>query len=214
MKVNIEKNNVYIFPKVIYVAVYFLAFAILVGIYFVCSRTTYEIDMITRDPVAVLNGKPFTGFLSNIGILVWAFTVAVIFYSTLILQMQQNKNEILFLLSSGIITSILLLDDLFMIHEMVAPYYLKIPEHITYLIYGLLISTYLILSIKKILRTNYIFLMMAMFFLGASLITDIFEVEGDWLLLEDGLKFLGIVSWFIYFFELCLKLLLFYKNDD
>ncbi len=215
MKYKVVKNNNYIFPKVFYIVVYFFALLILAGIYFACSRsTTYEIDMITRDPASVLNSPPFIGFLSNIGILVWAFTVAIIFFSTLILQMQQNKNEILFLLSSGIITSILLFDDLFMIHEKLAPGYLKIPEHIVYFIYGLLISTYLIFSVKKILRTNYIFLMVAMFFLSASLIMDLFEVEGDWLLLEDGLKFLGIITWFIYFLNVCLKSLLLSKNED
>ncbi|MGM0408735.1 MAG: hypothetical protein ACQERU_12185, partial [Bacteroidota bacterium] len=205
---------VYLFPRVFYIAVYFLALAILAGAYFAARQsTTYEIHMLTRDPVSVLNGPAFIGVLSNIGNLVWAFTVAIIFYSVLIQQMQQKKNEILFLLSSGIITTILLIDDFFMFHEKIAPGYLKIPEHIMYLIYVLLITLYLILSIKKILRTDYIFLMMALFFLGASVITDLFEVEGDWLLLEDGLKFLGIISWFIYFLNVCLKSLLLSKNE-
>ena len=83
----------------------------------------YDVPMsgFTRDPAAVHNANPFTGVLSNIGILFWCSAAAVCFFSAAIQVKEARVKIVPFLLFSGLLTAVLLLDDLFMLHETVIP---------------------------------------------------------------------------------------------
>jgi hypothetical protein len=98
-----------------------------------------------------------------------------------------------------------LLDDLFLLHEEVFPYYLNIPEKLVFVGYGMIISLYLVKFRKIILKTEFLFLILAFGFLGLSVIIDLLPIatrllgnQGEFLL-EDGFKLMGIISWFTYF---------------
>ena len=69
----------------------------------------------TRDVSVLGNVNPFAGFLSSFGILLWAATSAICIFTSVIIKTQ--KFELLFFLSSGLLTLYLLIDDLFLIHE-------------------------------------------------------------------------------------------------
>jgi hypothetical protein len=158
-----------------------------------------DIGQFTRDPAALTDSNPFNGVLSSIGVLFWAATVAICCFSALILG-QQQRQMALFLLSAGLITSVLMLDDLFMFHEVVFPQYLHFGEKITVVLYAMLVGGFLWRFRQQVLGTDYTILLIALGLLGFSVLADrIFSGIGSWeYLIEDGPKLFGIVAWFGY----------------
>lgn len=175
-------------------------------------QTKIPVTSLMRDPLAVTNAPFYFGAISNIGILFWCSAVAICFFSfRLLSDIRINKEFQRFFLFSGGITSILLLDDLFLLHEQVFPSYLNISEKLVFLGYGMIMSLYLIRFRKTILKTEFILLILAFCFLGLSVIIDklliVSTLLGDErrILLEDGFKLLGIISWFTYFARTCVE---------
>jgi len=169
-------------------------------------QTRIPVENVTRDPLAITKAPFYFGAISNIGILFWCSAVAICFFSfRLLREIGRNKEFSLFFLFSGGITSILLLDDLFLLHEEVFPNYLNIPEKLVFVGYGMIISLYLVKLRKIILKTEFLFLILAFGFLGLSVIIDLLPFATRWLgnqgelLLEDSFKLMGIISWFTYF---------------
>ncbi|MBL7129669.1 MAG: hypothetical protein ISS16_11885 [Ignavibacteria bacterium] len=155
------------------------------------------------DPILLIeDGKPYFGFLSYIGILLWCSTATVCIYSSFILKKFNCESEwIKFLLASGLITTMMLVDDLFLFHEYI-PNYIPINEKIIFSIYGIIILIFLIRFRKKIINnTKFLSLIVSFFFFGLSMIVDVFHDDtlAFHYSFEDGFKLLGIVSWFIYF---------------
>ena len=102
---------------------------------------------------------------------------------------------------------LLLVDDLFMLHQRIFPNQFGIDEIIVFLFYGLLFLVYLLLFRKVILETDHIYLSLTVFFFIFSLLVDLLVPETlipMYHLFEDGPKFFGIVSWFAYQFSVCL----------
>lgn len=97
----------------------------------------------------------------------------------------------------------MLIDDLFLIHDVIFPDYLKINEIVFYLFYGLSVIAIFLYYHKIILNTDYILLILSFLLLGLSAITDQVQVFGIKVIhpyiVEDGFKFLGIIAWFAYF---------------
>ncbi|MFQ4146674.1 hypothetical protein [Chlorogloeopsis sp. ULAP02] len=172
-------------------------------------QTKIPISTLTRDPLAIANAPSYWGAISNLGILMWCAAVVIPWFSFKLLQQTKNNKEFSrFFLFSGCLTSILLLDDLFLLHEGMFPHRLNISEKFVLLGYGIIISFYLIKFRKVILKTNFILLVLALGFFGFSAIFDSLPFGGwleneDQYLVEDGLKFLGIVSWLTYFAVTC-----------
>lgn len=160
---------------------------------------------LTRDPSATTDTSPFLGALSNIGVLCWCASVAICFFTFALLQKKAFTGKLLaFLLVGGLISLILLLDDLFLFHEIVFPLYFKIPEKIVFLSYGLMVLGYITRFRKLIFETDFIFLLFAFCFFGLSIIIDILDLRVS-ALFEDGSKLFGIVSWFGYFARTCFQ---------
>ncbi len=159
-----------------------------------------DIGQFTRDLAALTDSSPFIGLLSSIGILFWAATAAICYFSALILWQQKQHSKALFLLAAGLITSLLLLDDLFMLHEVVFPTYLNLGERITYALYAGIVGSFLWGFRQQILGTDFTILLIALGLLGFSVLADrIFSDIGPWgYLVEDGPKLFGIVAWFGY----------------
>lgn len=159
---------------------------------------------LTREPISVIMAPLYTGFLSQIGNLFWAASAAFCFFGATILKHYPNSQNLKhFLFFSAFLTIVLCLDDVFLLHEDFFPYYIGISENLVYICYFIVISLYLIIYKNIILKTEYILLAIAFLFFGASIILNIFTINlSDPYLIEDGLKFVGIVSWLVYFFRL------------
>jgi len=183
-------------------SLYLLTFGFLLVISSISHITGIDISKFTRDPTAIMGAHPFIGVLSNIGVLLWSACASVCFFSAGVLYYKKNNRGLsAFLFSSGLVTSILLLDDLFLLHERIFPRYFNIHEELLFSIYCVMILLYIVKFRRLILKTEFIILFLALGFFVLSLIVDQrLEQLLPWRhLFEDGFKLFGIVSWFCYF---------------
>ena len=189
---------------------YAIALAILT---FVALQPYVEISVLTRDSLAIADGKFYFGFLSNIGILIWTAASSICMFTFLLLSnAQQLAGSRSFFLYSSLLTLFLLLDDLFMMHEKVFPLYLNVNEKIILALYPIFISSFLLFQRKLILNSPYLVLLSALGFLGLSMVFDILfpnQTPAGYLL-EDGFKFTGMIGWFYYFLQVSFSTL---KNN-
>jgi hypothetical protein len=186
-------------------AIYTYTLAMLILILVIFIRFIYHIPMaeLTRDPVQLLIGRPYTGMLSNLGIIIWSATAGIcLFVVILTLPYAELKNDRQFFLLAFFLTLVLLLDDLFLLHDVILPEDLKISENYLYMVYGILSLIFIIHFWKYILQTPYILLVAAVMFfafsIGIDTIVKFLNLEHGFIL-EDGSKFLGIISWGTYF---------------
>ncbi|MEM0911536.1 MAG: hypothetical protein AAGJ37_11205, partial [Pseudomonadota bacterium] len=167
------------------------------------------------DIAAIAEVHPFTGMLSNMGIFLWCVSATVCFFAAATLHCcyQRNgtlnnanqRNLIPFMVSSGLLSTYLMLDDTFLIHEEMAQSLFGIDEKVVFVMLGLTVMAYLVVFHRVILQTKFQHLLAAFVFLSLSVVIDSilqpwFEHLGEVeYFLEDGAKWLGIVSWSIYY---------------
>jgi len=155
---------------------------------------------------------PFSGAMSNLGVLLWWTAASICLFSAAIVRGRGDAGAFGFLLSAGALTAYVALDDLFRIHETVAPRYARIPEEAIYAALGLAAGLHLVVYRRLIRGTDYRLLAAALVLLAASTVMDtIFNpwlrTLGHWeFFLEDGAKWLGIVSWCAYYTSASLQL--------
>ena len=160
-------------------------------------HTTAEVPMgtLTRDP---LSGKPaHRGLLSQAGILLWAAGAAVCLLAARVLRGGPGAT---FMLAAGAITAAVCIDDAFLLHDEVLPL-VGVPEELIYAGYLGMILVFLLAFRRQILGSAYGVLLLALAFLGVSVVCDAWGLP--WLdpyLLEDGAKFAGITLWTAYLF--------------
>jgi len=179
------------------------------GILFLHLWKGIPIGNLTRDPVAVGQLPVYTGFLSQIGIFFWVTAVAIcLFCSAVLARLVIRPRLKRFLLISALLTLLLALDELFMLHETVLPR-LGIPERVVLSSYLLFFGLYFARYYRLIWRTEFLPLLMALFFFGVSLLIDQRPLTNPNLhyLVEDGTKLVGIISWMAYFFQVSLQAL-------
>lgn len=183
---------------------YLILFGLLLSVAIIGDQFHVPVSKFTRDPTHILHGHPFTGIISNIGILFWCSTAAICFFSSAIHWVNKNLMNAIFLLCSGLITLLLLLDDLFMFHEIIIPRYFHLPEIAIYFGYLTLISIYLLKFRENIMKAEYTLLFIALGFFALSIISDVFlHYEELECLVEDGCKLFGIITWFLFFIRTC-----------
>ena len=187
--------------------VYSLLLVLFVAIAFIATQYGIPVGNFTRDPLVVSWAPPYTGVVSNLGMLFWSFAVASSFVGLAVLSKLANAKEGVgeakkFFLYSALLTLMLLLDDLFMFHDVVLPEYAGIRERYVYLFILACIGSYFLRFVFFILKTEFLLLGMASGFLALSLVADvILPQEGMQFLYEDGFKLTGIVTWFIYYLK-------------
>ena len=177
--------------------------------------TIFQVPMptITRDVASLANIHPLSGFLSSLGILLWCATASICLLSSVTIRKTGPAEYYRFFLFSSFLSMYLLFDDLYLIHEYLAPNYLGVHQRFAVLFVGIATLSYLIVFRQVILRTNYIFLLLALGFLGTSVALDVYFERwmwgmGHWVyFFEDGTKWLGIASWCSYYSQTSFHLL-------
>jgi hypothetical protein len=166
--------------------------------------------ILTGDPTAVMNVPFFTGFLSNVGVLLWAAATAICLFSAFIAIRILHESEFFeFLLGSGLLTGMLMMDDLFLFHDEVFPDHLGISQKVVYAAYVVCAFTYLLYFRTMILRTDYLLLVMALGLFAVSVTVDLhLFYTPERVLVEDGAKFLGIAFWSGYFLRVSASIFL------
>lgn len=162
------------------------------------------IPNLTRDPQAIAALPVHAGFLSNVGVILWSATAAVCLFSYAVLRERRTDTTMArYLLFGGLISGMLLIDDLFMMHDAVFPRYLGTSDEVAYGAYMLITLAYFIWFRWTIPRTDYLLLVLASIGFGVSIVADVrhwFSYSSDIsFFVEDGSKFFGIALWSAYF---------------
>jgi|JI9StandDraft_2_1071091.scaffolds.fasta_scaffold00775_2 hypothetical protein len=165
-------------------------------------RGLVTFDVVMHDMATVADVHPLSGFVSRLGLLVWAAAAAVSLFGAYFVY-RLGSARAGFLLASGMLSLIMLVDDGFMVHERLAVEYLGLSEKVTLGLIVMMAAAWLVAFRRSILEAGPFFLIMSVGMLGFSVFADVF-IEGmaapeylhDWQsLLEDGPKFIGITLW-------------------
>ena len=175
------------------------------------SRSSDKITLsyFTRDITSIAHLPFFAGMVSQLGGLFWASTLAICVFTWFILK-REDPAARRFLIQAAILTAILLFDDFFLLHEDIGPDYLGISERIIVLAYGLFAVFFLFSNFREILNSEYLILGLALLLFGLSVFMDGTHLENVEQLkglfneqsstfLEDGFKFVGVITWLVYF---------------
>ena len=171
---------------------------------------------LVADPNEVGQVAAHTGLVSTIGTLIFAATASTcLFTAYTIGQIERTTVKWQkFLKISGFFILLLLADDLWQLHENFPTLlfgnlvendaFQNLGEAIVFSFYGLLFVLYLFKFRTIFYQTKLIPLFIAILFFGASTIIDIWleNISGHFVL-EEGFKLLGIVSFSMYYFEVC-----------
>jgi hypothetical protein len=174
---------------------------VIIGLSLLLSATAdVPIEVLVRDPTTTLRGHALTGLQSHLGVLVWWAAASICLFCGAILWRAATQPRLRsFLIWSGVITAVLAADDLFLFHEELAWQYLRLDERIILLAYGVVVAWYLLRFRMIILDSEYPLLLAAFLLLGSSIAMDQFVGDrwaSSWrIVIEDGLKLLGIASW-------------------
>lgn len=165
------------------------------------ATTGQSVGLLTRDVASIAQVHPLVGALSNVGMILWASAAAICVFSAGVVRGGEGHGEAWFLFSSGGISFVVLLDDMFLIHEDLAGRYLGMGQVQILGAYGTIILAYLIVFRQRILGTSYPLLLLSILFFVVSVALDQVGFHlGNWhLLWEDGAKFVGQFLWLGYF---------------
>lgn len=185
-----------------------LPLLVLLGVWLLSLGVGAPVEDLTRDTNAVLKVPPYVGVLSNVGVLLWAAAAALALFAAALLWLAGRRDRVTaFLTLLGLLTGLLVIDDLFMVHEWVFPMVLSFPPWL--LLVGEAVGLVVLLAAGWPVLAN-----ANLFFLGSALGGFSGSVALDFLphdllpghyLLEDGFKFVGIVNWLAFTVQLCAR---------
>ncbi|MBA3521471.1 MAG: hypothetical protein H0T90_03060 [Gemmatimonadales bacterium] len=149
-----------------------------------------------QDPITGGRLRPYTGIISNMGVVFWVTTAGICLFASRVLWLIDRGERAQFLGSVGLLTAILGLDDLFVFHELLAPGYLRVSERVVVGVYCILLAGIIVRFRRELLSAADPLLGGALACLAGSLATDLLAPNLGWYhLVEDGLKFIGITLW-------------------
>ena len=150
---------------------------------------------ILGDPV---HGNPLLGFFSNFGIVGWCAGASVALFSGWLLWRWRGPRDLVrFHFSAGAFTSVLMLDDFFLIHDALAPHYLGLGQNTVYALYAAMFVAFVATSRRHILARNPALFVLAVALLGLMVLLDAL-IQGsarELSVVMAGSKFLGIYAW-------------------
>ena len=163
------------------------------------------VSHLLRDPSPLLEFPFYTGAVSHVGVVLWWAAATICFFAATLLPRATRQRR--FLQAGGLLSAVLGTDDLFVVHDVIFPDYLGIHEAFVVGVYGLMLAAYLLAFASLVARqTAYPYLLAACLLFALSILSErdlVQRVAGlgwaEQLLLEDGLKLLGVSSWLGYF---------------
>jgi hypothetical protein len=178
---------------------------VLAAVAALAAAVDQPVAFLTREPqVAVLDGEcstrcTYAGLLSNLGVLIFAAGAAICFLAAYLL----SRNDRLWrspLLWGGLVLTMLLVDDMFALHDFLFPPLLPQGELLSEAAYALAGLAYVVVFRDVLLRHAWTLLPLgAAFFIVAALLDRAWEGHH---LFEDGSKFLGIVTLTAFFADM------------
>jgi len=169
---------------------------------------------LTANPISRLAVPFYQGILQRIGMILWGGMILLTLFSYSILESSKNLNEIKkFLLYSGIFFGYFLMDELLLIHNFIFPKVFNIHQLLVLIVYAIF-TLFFIIRFRIIIKNNFLWLfVIAITFLGLSMLVDILSylkvIQFSFrYLLDDGAKFLGITTLFVYYLINCRNMIM------
>jgi hypothetical protein len=159
---------------------------------------------LTRDTATILKGPAYTGALSNLGIILWSATAAIMLFSAAHLyQNTVQRRAALMTLLFGLLTTLLCFDDTYQFHEKAFSGIIYVPEELIYMFYLTCIVVIATVCRVVVVTTPFIIGITAMAFFGISILIDELNLPSGKhdAFVEDSFKFIGIVLWTVYHFK-------------
>lgn len=180
------------------------------------NQGTLTIQRLTVDPSALAGVPPYTGLLSNAGVVLWFSTASVLLF------LAASRREWVLGLP-GFLSLLLGLDDGLMLHEDLVPHWLGLDDRVVqpglYILYASLLGLTMRALRPWLRQPEMLLLLAAILCLGSSVSLDMVKEsgllsersplrldEGYAMWLEDGLKLLGIVAWWGYWLQFSYKM--------
>ncbi|MEP1612527.1 MAG: hypothetical protein ABJL72_11455 [Roseobacter sp.] len=181
-------KSMFAIPEMI-VAIGFFAAAIVIAVG--ASFGGIELARLVRDPAAIYKYPSYIGFFSHIGVALMTSTMAITGFAAIVGRNNASESQLI-LSAVAALSGLLIIDDVFMLHEAAS----RLGEVAIYGVYGLL-GMLIWLRLRTISDQYDIRgFKVALFFLGLSVFTDIFKIYGPfahWL--EDFSKLSGFAAW-------------------
>lgn len=150
---------------------------------------------LTRDPNAIHNAPKYIGLLSQTGMIFWFGTAGILLFAAAMIGTKGLSNKMFYFLGNALLLTIFLgIDDMFMLHDELA--HRGIKEEFFYSFYAVWLLTTLIYFRRKIEKTLYLLILAYGTVFALSIIID--KTIEEAYLLEDMLKFIGIINWAFY----------------
>jgi hypothetical protein len=148
----------------------------------------------SRDPVTVLEGPAYIGFVSSLGAVAWAIGCGACLVGALALTGRVR----LALTCGGLLTAILMADDLLLVHEAYIEF-VGLPMMAAPIVYAGLAIGFLVVFREFVRHHGLWILLVACALFAVSAALDVALDEDSPFLIEDGSKLFGIVTWSSFF---------------
>lgn len=178
----------------------FSAFLFFIFLFYVISSfNSSSWDELTVNLYGIKDLPIYAGILQKAGMVLWIASASICFFTVYLKRDKQN-----FFLFAGFISTLFALDEMFLLHSKIIPLVYLISQNFVYIIYGIVITIFLIKYRERILRSEFIILYASLFFLLLKVVIDGFQNKGMMgynknSYIEDSAKLLGIFLWFYYF---------------
>jgi len=157
-------------------------------------------EYLSRDPLSVARDtneyREIFGLISNIGILLWCSATALCLFAAAEVRIK-NKSTVAsrFFVTAGVFSAVLMLDDLFLIHEALGS-----GQYALFAFYGMVMLIYIVYFHRILVALGPSLLLVSCGCLGISVVVDSlgsfsYLLHGYVYPMEDGSKFVGITAW-------------------
>lgn len=166
-------------------------------------QTQVPVADLLNDPATVAGVMWYAGLISNLGAIGWTVAVAAAAGAAFVARVGgRPRSTISFLRGGALVGTMLLVDDLFQVHQRLLPRAVGLSKPMVLLIELVLAGGWAVSSYFEIKRTRWHLLVMAGGAFVVSLVVDQLITgpeTGVRILVEDGAKFLGVLAWALYF---------------
>ncbi len=178
-------------------AALWLAGACLLGL--LIGKSSIPSEQLLLDPAHLQSRPWYLGLVSNLGVLGWTTATVAAAGGGWISRAGGRRGAADMLRAGALLSGLLLLDDLFQLHIVVADV-VGTSKMAFYATYAVLAGAWIITNIAELHRARWPLLVAAIAALSTSAVTDqLMSGAGRGLIAEDSAKFLGILAWALFF---------------
>lgn len=160
----------------------------------VTALTDVHTSHLVNDPAALYDFPVYAGVFSHLGVGLWVASATVGLFARAVLRPAAPRAA-RFFLAAGLLSALLATDDLFLLHERVAPAVLGVGEAVVFALEGAAALAVIGVHAGFVFAAQRRLLALAGAAFAAAIGADLWDPSGLDVLVEDTLKILGIGAW-------------------